>query len=250
MSRLNGKVALVTGAGRGLGEATARLFLAEGAKVLAADVLVDELAELRRSSDAEYGTGRCLTVHLDVSSPTAWDSAADVLVAELGSLDVLVNNAGVSSPPVGLEAMTLQDWHHVLSVNLTGTMLGMRTTVPFLRRTGGAIINVGSMFGVVGADNSPAYQASKGGVRALTRAAALQYGAEGIRVNSVHPGLTDTALFRAQGSERIEARLERTPLRRVASPEEVARTILFLASEDSSYVTGADLLVDGGYTAC
>ena len=250
MPRLNDMVVMITGAARGLGAATARLFVAEGARVLAADVLPAELAALQDECDREHGRGRCLTVPLDVTSPRDWDQAVDLLVAELGTLHVLVNNAGVSSPPVGLEAMTLADWHEVLAVNLTGTMLGMRTAVPLLRRTRGAVVNVGSMFGVVGADNSPAYQASKGGVRALTRAAALQYGGEGIRVNSVHPGLTDTALFRAQGSERIAARVARTPLGRVASPEEVAGTILFLASEDSSYVTGADLLVDGGYTAC
>ena len=249
MERLTGKVAMITGAARGLGLATAQLFLAEGARVLAADVLHDELDELRRAG-AEHGHDRCVTVDLDVSSPPAWERAVDVLQGHFGSLHVLVNNAGVSSPPVGLEAMTLDDWHRVLTVNLTGTMLGMRTAVPLLRRTAGTIINVGSMFGVVGADNSPAYQASKGGVRALTRAAALQYGGEGIRVNSIHPGLTDTPLFRAQGEERIAARLARTPLGRGASTEEVERSILFLASADSSFMTGADLLVDGGYTAC
>jgi NAD(P)-dependent dehydrogenase (short-subunit alcohol dehydrogenase family) len=248
---LAGRVALVTGAGRGLGAATASLLATAGARVVLADVLVDELGSVGREIESAAGAGTTATAHLDVSSEEGWQQVARCTEDTFGGLDILVNNAGTSAPPVGLEAMDVDDWHRVLAVNLTGAMLGMRTVIPLLRRRGGgAIVNVASMYGVVAADSSPAYQASKGGVRMLTKAAALQYGPENIRVNTVNPGLTDTAILAAQGPERIAARLTRTPLHRVASPMEVARSIVFLASDESSFVTGADLLVDGGYTAC
>jgi len=248
--RLAGKVAVVSGGARGLGEAVVRLFVLEGANVVAGDVLIRELRGVEKDVSATFGLGRLKCTRLDVSRRRDWDAIVSVAEATFGGLDILVNNAGISGP-VGIEAMPMVTWDRIIAVNQTGTLLGMRAAIPAMRRRrGGSIVNVSSIYSMVAASSSPAYQASKAAVEMLTRAAALEYGPERIRVNSVHPGLMDTKILEAVGAEKVAQRLLRTPLGRVAAPTEIAQGVLFLASEEASFVTGAALVIDGGYTAC
>ena len=247
--RLAGKLAMVTGGARGIAGATARLFAAEGACVLIGDIVAAEGGALADELEVSYGPGRAAFIELDVSAEEQWASAMTVAEERFGGLDILVNNAGKSGP-VGIEAVPMEGWHRIIAVNQTGTLLGMRAAIPLIRRRGGgSIVNISSIYGIVAADASPAYQASKAAVRMLSKVAALEYGSERIRVNSVHPGLTDTAILAAVGEEKVAHRLTRTPLNRVCEPIEIAYGILFLASDDASFVTGAELVIDGGYTA-
>jgi NAD(P)-dependent dehydrogenase (short-subunit alcohol dehydrogenase family) len=236
--RLAGKVALVTGARQGIGAAVAELFVEEGATVVACDL-----------DDSGEAGERLVRRVLDVGDWAAWEQLAAELDAAYGRLDVLVNNAGVVGSYDDAATVELGVWDHVLRVNLTGSFYGARAAVPLLRRAGGgAIVNVSSIWGIIGAAGVAAYQASKGGVRTLTKNLALTYASEGIRANSVHPGIVDTPLVRAQAAELTAQLVAETPLGRIAAPREIARTVLFLASDESSYVTGAELVVDGGYT--
>ncbi len=246
MGKLDGKVAIVTGAARAMGEATARLFIEEGAWVVIADVLDAEGAALAKALGPN-----AFFQHLDVSDEAAWQSAVDVAVQQFGGVDVLVNNAGILKF-AALVDTSLADFQRILNVNLVGCFLGMRTVAPLMMAKGsGAIINISSIDGMKGANSLGAYAASKWGVRGLTKVAALEFGHRGVRVNSVHPGGVDTPMGNPRGmtAEQMKPLYRTVPLQRVGQPIEVARASLFLASDDASYINGSELTVDGGWTA-
>lgn len=245
--RLAGKVALITGGSRGQGETETRRFVAEGARVLVGDVLDDEGKMLCAELNQHEHTATYM--HLDVRNPHEWDDAVATACRDFGGLDILVNNAGVLSM-AGVEATTEQEWDRVTGINQKGVWLGMRQAVPAMRaRGGGSIINISSIYGLVGSPGSVAYHASKGAVRLMTKAAALEYAPEGIRVNSVHPGIIATAMLEGLSVEQREALDTVTPLGREGTPEEISNVVLFLASDEASFVTGAEIVADGGYTA-
>jgi cyclopentanol dehydrogenase len=248
--RLEGKVAIISGGARGMGAVEARLFAKEGAKVVIADILEDEGRKLE--AEIEAAGGKALFVRLDVTSESDWQDAVATAVRRLGKLDVLVNNAGISGRGK-VEDTTVEDWDRVMAVNAKGVFLGTKAAIPAMRQAGGgSIINISSQLGLVGTEHSsPQYQASKGAVRLLTKATAIQYAKAGIRVNSVHPGpivtpMTETA--RAD-PERYQMMLSRIPMGRYGQPEEVAYGVLYLASDESAYMTGSELVIDGGWTA-
>ncbi|WP_067482974.1 glucose 1-dehydrogenase [Actinomadura hibisca] len=239
---LEGKVAVVTGAARGQGAAEARLLAEAGAKVLVTDVL-DEGREVA----AEIGAAARF-VHHDVTDAASWAEVVATATGEFGRLDVLVNNAGIwRTAPIDQE--TEERFEQILRINLIGPFLGIQAAVPAMRAAGGgSIVNISSTAGLRGIPGHSAYGASKFGLRGLTRSAALDLAADGIRVNSVHPGAIDTPMVAAAGFERGEGKYERVPLRRVGVPEDVAGLVLFLASDASSYITGTEFAVDGGLT--
>ncbi len=247
--RVAGKVALISGGARGIGAACARLLAREGAAVVLGDILEEE----GRQTEAEISEagGRAMFVPLDVTSEENWQSVVRAAVASYGKLDVLINNAGISGR-TGVEETSIDSWDRVMEVNAKGVFLGTRAAIPEMRRAGGgSIINISSIYGLVGSAGSAAYHASKGAVRLFTKAAAIQYAGDGIRVNSVHPGFVDTLLtaqFHASPGVR-ENRLSRTPMGRLGVPDDIAPGILYLASDESSFVTGSELVIDGGLTA-
>lgn len=251
MGRMDGKVALISGGARGMGECEARLFAREGAAVVIGDIL-DEAGEATAASIAADG-GRSRYVHLDVTQEADWQAAVAEAVSQFGSLDVLVNNAGIGSNSFQIHEEPVEMWDRTIDVNLKGVFLGTRTAIPaMLEAGGGSIINISSQLGIVGVPyNGSAYQTSKGGVRIFTKAAALQYADRGIRVNSVHPGPIVTEMTRAgrNDPERLSIMMARIPMGRYGEPEEVANAVLYLASDESSFVTGSEVVVDGGWTA-
>jgi cyclopentanol dehydrogenase len=247
MGRLDGKVALVSGAARGMGECEARLFVREGAKVVLGDVL-DEVGQKAAHDIVQQG-GAATFIHLNVAAEADWQKAIATAERQYGKLDVLVNNAGIVRM-APLDETTLEAWNEVITINQTGVFLGMKHAIPAMRRAGGgSIINISSVAGLVGLPNIPAYQASKGAVRLLTKNAAVQYAKDKIRVNSVHPGRIETPMTANLAPERRAMVLDLTPLGRDGKPEEVAYGVLYLASDESSFVTGAELVIDGGFTA-
>ncbi|MCS6925191.1 MAG: glucose 1-dehydrogenase [Candidatus Binatia bacterium] len=245
--RLAGKVALISGAARGMGECEARLFAREGARVVLGDILEEQGQQVAREIVQQGGAATF--VRLDVTVEADWQRAVAVAEQTYGKLDILVNNAGIVRM-APLEETSLEAWHEVINVNQTGVFLGMKYAVPAMRRAGGgSIINISSIAGMIGLPNIPAYQASKGAVRLLTKHAAIQYAKDGIRVNSVHPGRIETPMTANLAPERREMVLRLTPMGRDGKPEEVAYGVLYLASDEASFVTGAELVIDGGYTA-
>jgi NAD(P)-dependent dehydrogenase (short-subunit alcohol dehydrogenase family) len=248
--RLQGKVALISGGARGMGAVEARLFAKEGAKVTIGDVLEDEGRKLEAEINTTGGEG--LFVRLDVTQEADWQKAVEATVNRFGRLDVLVNNAGVSGRG-RVEDTAVEEWDRVMDVNAKGVFLGTKVAIPAMRKGGGgSIINISSQLGLVGTDHSsPQYQASKGAVRLLTKATAIQYAKEGIRTNSVHPGPIVTPMTEAARAdpERYQLMLSRVPLGCYGQPEDVAYGVLYLASDESRWVTGSELVIDGGWTA-
>ncbi len=251
MKRLDGKVALVSGAARGMGQAEARLFAAEGAKVAVCDVRDAE----GRAVAKDIGDS-ALYLHLDVTLEDDWARAVSATTEAFGKLDVLVNNAGIAEAAL-LQDMSLESWRRVIEVNQTGVFLGMRAVVePMKAAGGGSILNVSSIDGLIGMNGILSYVASKWAVRGMTKAAAMELGPYGIRVNSIHPGFVHTLLSVEdpgdagavhQILDEHTARL--APLGRSGKPEEIARLALFLASDESSYSTGSEFVADGGLIA-
>ena len=248
--RLAGKVALISGGSRGMGAVEARLFAREGCKVVLGDVLDTEGRDVE--TDIRKAGGEAIYVRLDVTREADWTAAVNTVVSRFGKLDILVNNAGVGGPG-RVEDVTLEEWNRVMDINSTGVFLGTRAAIGAMRRAGGgAIVNISSQLGLVGVDNSsPQYQASKGAVRLLTKATAIQYAKERIRANSVHPGPIATPMTEARRKdpETRELTVSRIPLGRYGEPEEVALGVLYLASDESSFITGAELVIDGGFIA-
>jgi len=243
MARLDGKVAIITGGARGMGGATSRLFAAEGAKVVIADVLDKEGAEL-----AAELKGSAIFQHHDVTDEASWSSVMAKALAAFGKVDILVNNAGILLFKTLLDT-SKADYERVLGVNLMGAFLGIKAVAPhMIERGSGSIVNVSSVDGMKGANSLGAYSSSKWGLRGLTRVAAMEFGHKGVRVNSIHPGGIDTAMGNPYSENRTEVnkRYTMVPLQRVGDPIEAARTSLFLASDDSSYLCGAEIAVDGG----
>ena len=248
--RLEGKVTLISGGSRGMGAFEAELFIKEGAKVVIGDVRDDEGTALAKKITGEGG--EAVFVHLDVTSEADWAAAVKEAVSRYGKLDVLVNNAGVSARG-SIEETSVADWDRVMDINAKGVFLGTRTAIPEMRKAGGgSIINISSQLGLVGmGESSPQYQASKGAVRIFSKSAAIQYASEGIRVNSVHPGPVVTPMTEARRSDpAVQQRMiSRIPLGRYGESEDVAYGVLYLASDESSFVTGSELVIDGGWTA-
>jgi NAD(P)-dependent dehydrogenase (short-subunit alcohol dehydrogenase family) len=247
--RLEGKVALITGGARGMGAVEAKLFAREGAKVVIADLL-DEEGRQVEAEIVETG-GEAMFVRLDVTKGDDWKEAMDRTLSRFGKLDVLVNNAGISSRSYP-DISSLEGWDRIMEVNSKGVYLGTTHAIPkFLEAGGGSIVNISSMLGLVGSETGhPAYNASKGAVRLFTKATAVRYGKDCIRANSVHPGYMPPMGKGVPMEEtQRQAQLAKTPLRRQGRQEEVAYAVLFLASDEASYITGAELAVDGGYTA-
>ena len=234
-----------------MGAAEARMFAAEGAAVLIGDIL-DEEGEATATEIRAAG-GRCHYSRLDVTRESDWIDAVGSAVARFGKLDVLVNNAGIGSNPFPIHEEPVELWDRTIDVNLKGVFLGTRSAIPAMREAGGgSIVNISSQLGIVAVPYSgAAYQTAKGGVRILTKAAALQYAADAIRVNSVHPGPITTEMTRAgrNDPERLAMMLARIPMGRYGEPEEVAHAVLYLASDESAFVTGSEVVVDGGWTA-
>jgi 3alpha(or 20beta)-hydroxysteroid dehydrogenase len=246
--RLDGKVALVTGASGGQGLAEARLFAREGARLVLADV-VDAPAKAAAAEINRQG-GDAAYVRLDISDPRQWKKAIETVKRRHGALHILVNNAGVISR-VGIMDVALQEWRRVLEINLTGPLLGMKAAAPLMRDSGGgSIVNISSIGAMTG-QLGVAYVASKSGVRGMTKSAALEFLDWGIRANSVHPAQVDETLMTDEMSPPgyREAARRVLPLGRAAKPDEVAQAVLFLASDESSYITGSEIVVDGGYSS-
>ena len=243
--RLEGKVALITGAARGQGEAEARLFVAEGARVVLTDVLAEEVAAVAASlGDAAVGLGQ------DVTDETSWHQVVATAEERFGGLDVLVNNAAIHWIRPLLEE-SADDMRRIMDVNLVGPVLGMQSVAPAMERRGaGSIVNISSLAGQGGFWGHGAYGATKWALRGVSRVSAVELGPKGIRVNSVYPGMIDTAMLPWAGEPGTDqARTAHLPLGRVGQPGEVAEVVAFLASDASSYLTGAELVVDGGSNA-
>jgi len=244
MRSLEGRVAIVTGASRGQGEAEARLLAQAGAAVLVCDVLQAEGEALVQALKADGHEARFLV--LDVSSKEAWADAIAAVRGWKSRLDILINNAGIINRK-SLNDTPLEAWERLIGINLTGTFLGIQAAAPLMRENGGgSIVNISSNSAFSG-HYDPAYTASKWGVRGLTRTAAMEYVGWGIRVNSVCPGLIVTGLN--ADAPHLKPMIDLTPMKRSGTPEEVARLVLFLASEESSFITGEDFLIDGGFTS-
>jgi NAD(P)-dependent dehydrogenase (short-subunit alcohol dehydrogenase family) len=248
--RLAGKVALITGGASGMGQSEVAIFAREGAKVVVADILEFEARQVVEKIGAAGGQARF--VKLDVTSETDWEAAVKATVTAFGKLDLLVNNAGISGT-FDPDTLSTSAWDTLLNVNAKGVFLGMKHAVPAMRQSGGgAIVNISSISGFVGQDKlHMAYNASKGAVRIMTKSAAVQYARDGIRANSVHPGFMPPMRTSKTSADPAWRKpfLEAVPLKREGRVEEVAYAVLFLASDEASYITGTELVVDGGFLA-
>jgi cyclopentanol dehydrogenase len=248
MGRLDGKVALISGGARGQGATEARLFVREGARVVFGDILDEEgkkvEAEIRATG------GEATYVHLDVTNEASWRAAVETAVRAYGKLNVLVNNAGIYIRK-RIEETTEDDLDQILAVNVKGVFLGTKLALPAMRHAGGgSIINISSTAGLVGNPHgSPIYTATKGAVRLFTKATAMQHAQENIRCNSVHPGPIETAMLQEAAGELSETYRRRVPLGRFGTTEDIAYGVLYLASDESAFMTGSELVIDGGSTA-
>ena len=237
--RLHGKVALVTGAASGIGHAVVELFAKEGARVFAADIA---------SPRTPFSAG-IEAMRLDVSSEAQWSSAVEQVVAQAKRIDVLINNAGIIAYEP-LHELGLEAWHKMIAVDQTGVFLGMREVVRVMRKQkSGSIVNISSIWGSAAVSGAHSYHAAKGAVRNMSKNVAMTYVSEGIRVNSIHPGFIDTPLTQTQDATLNKAVIDATPMKRAGRPSEIAYGCLFLACDESSYITGAELAIDGGYLA-
>ena len=254
--RLEDKVALISGAASGIGAETARLFAREGAAVALSDVN-DNLGR-QVADEITAAGGRALYVHLDTAQEGEWQDAVAATIEAFSSLTILANVAGVSGRRPGgkttgrIDSTELDDWNAVMAVNATGVFLGTKHVIAAMRQAGGgSIINISSIYGIAGSPQSAPYHASKGAVRTLSKSAAIQYAPDNIRVNSVHPGFVDTAMTELIHDDPKIAkwRMDQTPLRRFGQPRDIAMGCLYLASDEAAWVTGTELVIDGGYLA-
>ena len=241
--RVVGKVALISGAARGMGASHARVLAEHGANVVIGDLLDDEGRTLAGKINAETGRDVALFVHLDVTDPESWQRAVSAAVGRFGGLDVLVNNAGIFTRG-SVQDAEVDEWRRTIDIDLTGNFLGMKAAVPVMKASGGSIINISSIAGLVGFKNRAAYAAAKWGVQGLTKTSALDLGPYGIRVNSVHPGSVDTPM-----TAGLKRGFGQIPLGRAAEVSEISDLVLFLASDESRFMTGANIAIDGGETA-
>jgi cyclopentanol dehydrogenase len=250
MGRLDGKVALISGGARGQGTTETRLFVREGARVVFGDILDDEGKKIE--AEIRAAGGEATYVHLNVTHEADWRAAVGTAVDRYGKLDVLVNNAGILLR-AKIEETTEEDWDRIMAVNAKGVFLGTKCALPAMRRAGGgSIVNISSTAGLVGSPGeTAAYTATKGAVRLFTKATAIQHAKDKIRCNSVHPGpiATDMIKDMLENKSAWEQRLRRLPMGRVGTADEVAYGVLYLASDEASYVTGSELVIDGGTTA-
>lgn len=249
MNRLEGRVALITGAASGIGKATAQRLAREGAAVVITDIAA-EAGEATVAEIREAG-GKALFVKHDVTSESQWEVATAKAVEEFGSLDILVNNAGMGDLKT-IEDTTIEEWNRTVAIDQTGVFLGLKTAAPHLKKSGnGAVINISSIFGTSGGfGTSPAYHAAKGAVRTLTKNAALYWATDGIRVNSIHPGFIETPILEpTKGTEYWNTMTALTPMGHLGKPEDIAAGVAYLASDDAKFVTGLELYIDGGYIA-
>ncbi len=251
MGKLDGKVALISGGGRGQGAAEAKTFALEGAKVVFGDVRDDEGAAVE--ADIRAAGGEAVYRHLDVTSEADWRNAVQTAVSRFGGLHILVNNAGIIIPRVPIEERSEDEWDRVMAVNAKGVFLGTKFAIPAMRQAGGgAIVNISSVAGIgQSMHQEPAYAASKGAVRIFTKVTASQHAKDKIRCNSIHPGPIDTEMIRAAmpDPQVLDQRLGRVPLGRLGIVDEIVAGVLFLASDDASYITGTELVIDGGALA-
>ena len=244
--RLDGKVALITGAARGIGKGHAEVFAAEGASVIVADVL-EEPGEETAAQLREQGYS-AIFQKLDVSSEAEWAAAVAAAVGQFGKLTTLVNNAAIFSNS-GIDELSLDEWNKVIAVNLTGVFLGMKAVLPELEKTGnGAIVNISSLYAIIATDGFAAYHSSKSGVRMLSKATALRYARRGVRVNTILPGNVDTPAAATLTEEENAAVLKLVPMGVRGQPADIAHGAAYLASDEARYVTGSELVIDGGWS--
>lgn len=241
MGRLNGKTAIITGASRGMGAAHVKRFVTEGANVVFTDILEDEGKKLEK----ELGDTVFFIKH-DVSNQNHWDEVVNKTEELFGQVDILVNNAGIDLPETNIENVKDEDYRKVIDVNQMSVFNGMQSVVPYMKKNGGSIVNISSLAGIVAANKKIAYTASKFAVRGMTKAAALELGEYGIRVNSIHPGFIATPMTEHLINDQLE---QSFPLKRAGRVEEVSDMVVFLSSDESSYSTGSEFIIDGGLGA-
>ncbi len=245
--RLAGKIALITGGASGIGAAHARVFAANGAKVVVCDIQDAMGKEVVSGINASGGTA--IYKHLDVTDGDSWAKAVKATKKEFGGLTTLINNAGIANLK-GVEEEDLEGFNRVVAVCQTGVWLGMKAAMPLLKKAeGAAIVNISSLYGIIGTPSMISYHGAKGAVRIMTKSAALEYAKQGVRVNSVHPGIIDTPLARTIPQEYLDNLLVITPMGRVGRPEDIAYASLYLSSDEAAFVTGTELVVDGGWGA-
>jgi len=241
--RLNGKVAVITGAGSGMGESMVAAFIAEGAKVIAADISGKQNDVVKRVG------GSCIPVQVDVADSDSVQAMLNMAIKEYGRLDIICNNAGVSGAHARTADYDLDEFDRIMAINCRGVFMGMKFAIPLMLKTGGgSIVNTSSMASTVAFPTMPAYAASKGAVSTLTKVTAAEYAADNIRVNAILPGAIDTGISRALPADVLAGAVKGTPIGRIGKPSEIADLAVFLASDESSFITGALIPVDGGYT--
>jgi NAD(P)-dependent dehydrogenase (short-subunit alcohol dehydrogenase family) len=246
-NRLQGKIAIITGGARGIGEAHARLFAAEGAKVVVTDILTAEGKETVASVKASGGDA--IFLQHDVTKEADWARVVADTIKQYGGLTTLVNNAGFANLK-GVEEETLEGFNQIVAVCQTGVWLGMKAAMPALKKTGnGAIVNISSLYGIIGTPSMISYHGAKGAVRLMSKSAALEYARKGVRVNSVHPGIIETPLAKTLSAEYLETITETTPMGRMGRPIDIATMSLFLCSDEANFITGSEFVVDGGWGA-